>query len=150
MHTVYLLFRLFIRSRLSIKLWFFLCLPQLIIEFWFERIARPAYKADGDLQRAGEDLEAKGLTEWMWDITYWTWGNVVFAAVLGNWAWWAWMIVPLYSAWLAFTTFTGAKQGLAGMGGAGGEGGASSGGQGGQSKRQAKMEKRGGQKVQYR
>ena len=148
-HVFYLLVRLLFRARLSMKLWFFLSLPSLVIEFWFERIARPSYKADGDLQRAGEDLEAKGLTEWMWDITYWTWGNVVLAAVLGNWAWGAWVVVPAYSAWLAFTTFTGARQGLAGMGG-GESAGAGSGGQGGQSKRQAKMEKRGGQKVQYR
>lgn len=56
--------------------------------------------------------------------------------------------MPLYSAWLAYTTFTGARQGLAGMGGAGAgtEGTAA----GGQSKRQAKLEKRGGQRMQYR
>lgn len=60
--------------------------------------------------------------------------------------------VPLYSAWLAYTTFTGARQGLAGMGGAGAGAGAGAEGAapGGQSKRQAKMEKRGGQRVQYR
>lgn len=64
------------------------------------------------------------------------------------------LAVPLYSAYLAYSTFTGARQGLAGMMGgvqaqeADGRGSAS--GSGATSKRQQKMEKRGGQKVQYR
>ena len=122
----------------------------LFIEFWFERIARPTYTdtPNGkELKRAGEDLEAKGLTEWMWDIVYWTWGCIVVAAVLGDWAWWLYAVVPLYSAWLAFSTYTGVRQGMGGMMGGGSGGGD---GSGGQSKRQAKMEKRGGQKVAYR
>jgi hypothetical protein len=58
--------------------------------------------------------------------------------------------VPAYSAWLAFTTFTGARKGLAGMGGVPTEAEGASTGPAGQSKRQAKMEKRGGQRMQYR
>lgn len=50
--------------------------------------------------------------------------------------------MPLYSVWLAYTTFTGMKSGLAGMGGT--ESAVA------ESKRQKKMEKRGGQRVQYR
>lgn len=56
-------------------------------------------------------------------------------------------VIPLYSAYLAYSTFTGARQSMAGLAGSGGNGEASA-GQG--SKRQQKMEKRGGQKVQYR
>ncbi|KAF4547404.1 putative SRP-independent targeting protein 2 [Elsinoe fawcettii] len=133
----------FTRSRWA---WFLVSLPSLIIEFWFERIGRPTYTGDGtakELKKAGEDLEAKGLTEWMWDVTYWTWINVIVAALAGNWAWYLYIIVPAYSLWLAYTTFSGARQGLAGMG-------QPSEGTAGQSKRQAKMEKRGGQKMQYR
>jgi hypothetical protein len=78
----------FLFSSRSILAWFILNLPALIIEFWFERIGRPTH-ANGDLKRSGEDLEAKGLTEWMWDITYWTWFCVVLAALAGNKAWYA-------------------------------------------------------------
>lgn len=145
-NAVFLVIHFLLSSR-NLSAWFFLTLPALLIEFWFERIGRPTFD-NGDLKRAGEDLEAKGLTEWMWDITYWTWFCVGLAALLGNKAWYAYIVVPLYSGWLAFTTFTGAKKGLAGMGGGESEGAAS--GAGGQSKRQAKMEKRGGQKMQYR
>ncbi|TKA25349.1 hypothetical protein B0A50_06253 [Salinomyces thailandicus] len=125
--------------------------PAMFIEFWFERIGRPTYTetANGkELKRAGEDLEAKGLTEWMWDVLYWTWGCTVLAALLGNRAWWLYAGVPLYSGYLAFTTYSGMRQGFAGP--SGGNGGESGGASGGQSKRQAKMEKRGGPRVQYR
>lgn len=90
-------------------------------------------------------MEAKGLTEWLWDVLYWTWGCIAIAAVFGNKAWWAYLAVPVYSAYLAFTTFTGARKSLSGLGGA-----SDGGSVGTQSKRQAKMEKKGGQKVQYR
>lgn len=56
--------------------------------------------------------------------------------------------MPLYSAYLAYTTFAGARKSMAGFSGAGDDDstqGVASG-----SKRQQKLEKRGGQKVQYR
>lgn len=58
-----------------------------------------------------------------------------------------WQItVPAYSAYLAYTTFTGVRQGMAGMAGpVSAEEGTTT-----QSKRQAKLEKRGGQRTQYR
>lgn len=65
--------------------------------------------------------------------------------VFGDRAWWLWIVVPLYSIWLAWTTFMGMKSGLAGMGGAGEADGMVA-----ESKRQKKLEKRGGQRVQYR
>nr|POF22274.1 srp-independent targeting protein 2 like [Quercus suber] len=147
-NVFYLLLRtLFFTRRLTP---YVLCnAPALLIEFFFERNSRPHYSPNGDLKRAGEDLEAKGLTEWMWDIVYWSWGNLVVVAVLGDWAWWFYLVVPAYSAWLAFTTYAGVKQGFGGMGRASGVEGSAS-GQAGQSKRQAKMEKRGGQRVAYR
>jgi len=78
----------------------------------------------------------------MWDVLYWTWGCMGAVCIFGDRAWWLWIVVPLYSAWLAWTTFMGMKRGLAGMGGAGDAAG--------ESKRQKKLEKRGGQRVQYR
>ncbi|KAB2578497.1 hypothetical protein BFW01_g12532 [Lasiodiplodia theobromae] len=130
----------------SITVYILCSLPSLVIQFWFERIARPTYdKETGQLRRAGEDLEAQGLTEWMWDVLYWTQGVLVIAAALGDGAWWLWLAVPVYSAYLAYTTFIGARQSMAGLSGAGNAEGISTG-----SKRQQKLEKRGGQRVQYR
>ncbi|KAK3615991.1 hypothetical protein LTR22_027215, partial [Elasticomyces elasticus] len=125
--------------------------PALAIEFWFERIGRPVYTetANGkELQKAGEALDAKGLTERMWDVVYWSWSNTVLTALLGNWAWWLYAVVPLYSAWLAFSPSFGVRSGFSGMSaGAGGEG---SGGAAAQSKGKAELEKNGGQRMQYR
>ncbi|KAG9584862.1 hypothetical protein KCU77_g9682, partial [Aureobasidium melanogenum] len=147
-HGFHLLLRLTLVRR-SFWAYLILSFPSLLIQFWFERVGRPTY-AEGpngrELKRAGEDLEAKGLTEWMWDVVYWSWGCIVFTTLLGDWAWWFFAVIPLYSAWLAYTTFTGARQGLMGGGAMPAEGASS----GTQSKRQQKMEKRGGQKMQYR
>lgn len=80
----------------------------------------------------------------MWDVVYWTYGVVFFVAVTGDWAWWLWGVIPLYSVYAAWTTYTGMKGGFTDAAGVPQPGAA------GTSKRQAKMEKRGGQKVQYR
>ncbi|KAI9723309.1 MAG: hypothetical protein M1812_001192 [Candelaria pacifica] len=154
-HTLFIVLRLLIfqssATRTTYVLYILLSSPSLFIEFWFERIGRPTYNNQGtsaaELRKSGEDLEAKGLTEYMWDVLYWTWGCVAVAALFGDKAWYMWLVIPIYSAWLAYTTFGGMRQGMAGL--AGTENGVQPGAQGG-SNRQKKLEKRGGQKVQYR
>ena len=116
-----------------------------MIEFWLEKIGRPTSAPNGELKKAGEDLEAQGLTEYMWDVLYWSWGCTSVATLFGNKAWWMWIIVPLYSVWLAWTTFGGMRQATAGP-----QGSAEMANGSGTSNRQKKLEKRGGQKVQYR
>jgi len=142
---VFLLLRFTFRSSLSLKRYTLLSTPALLIEFYLEKLARPSYNPDGSLRRAGEDLDAQGLTEFMWDILYWTWINLVLVVVFGNRAWWLYLVIPAYAVYAAVTTASGVKSSLAGVAGGGGEGGT-----GGQSKRQQKMEKRGGQRVAYR
>ncbi len=104
---------------------------------------------NGELKRSGEDLEARGLTEYMWDVLYWSWGCIVMASLFGNRAWWLWTVIPLYSSWSAYTAFGGMRQSMARMTGQEASGDAFS-INGNTSNRQKKMEKRGGQKVQYR
>ena len=62
-------------------------------------------------------------------------------AVVGDWGWWGWVVVPVYSGWVVFGTFAGLRRGLGGLSG-------SEGGETGTSKRQAKIERRGGTRVQ--
>jgi len=76
-----------------------------------------------------------------------TWIVLGLVGLLGEWAWWAGLIVPAYAAFLAWGLYQkmngGSVPGMSmpeGM-----EGDAA-----GKSKRQAKMEGRGGQKVRYR
>lgn len=110
-------------------------------------MGRPRYDEAGNLRRAGEDLDAAGLTEFFWDIIYWTWINLVAVIVIGNAAWWLYLVVPLYAAYAAVSTARGVKGMLGGLAGGGAEGEVS---EQAQSKRQQKMEKRGGQRVSYR
>ena len=72
---------------------------------------------------------------------------MVSVCLFNDRAWWLWVVVPLYSVWLAYTTFTGMRSGFAGVGGGSEQAAAAA---GGESKRQKKLEKRGGQKAQYR
>jgi len=62
--------------------------PAGVIEFFFERNSRPQY-AGNELKSGGEDLEAKGLTEYMWDVLYWTWISTGLVALFGDRLWWS-------------------------------------------------------------
>ena len=126
-------------TRNTYILYIALSAPAWSIEAWFERAGRPRHG------RSGDDLEAKGLTEYMFDVLYWTWGTLVAVVVFGDRAWWLWAGVPVYSVYLLVSTFGSVRKGLAGMGGQENEAGESA-----TSNRQKKMEKRGGTKVQYR
>ncbi len=94
-HVFYILLRvaLFRRSftTRSLLLYTLLSTPASLIQVWFERSGRPQYEQSGEVQRPGENLEAAGLTEWMWDALYWTYGCIVLAAVVGDMAWWLWV-----------------------------------------------------------
>jgi hypothetical protein len=52
-------------TRRSIILYLVFSAPQLLIHWQFTRIGNPTYLPNGAVQRPGEDLEAKGLTEYM-------------------------------------------------------------------------------------
>jgi len=134
-------------ARSSIVKYVLFSAPALLVEYWLESIGRPKYGAQSEVIKAGEDLEAKGLTEYLWDVLYWTWFCVALSGIFGDKAWWLWTIIPAYSAYAGYTTFVSARQGYSGLAGGAADGSGSS---TGQSKRQQKMEKRGGRKVQYR
>ncbi|KAL4917212.1 DUF788 domain protein [Aspergillus aurantiobrunneus] len=148
LHALHLLLHFTFNRPRALKPYYLLALPTLVIEFYLDRIGRPTYTADGSLRSPGEDLGAAGLTEYMWDVLYWTWGCIGVVCVFGDPAWWLWVVVPLYSVYLAYSTFTGMRNGLTGLGAGAGDVGEGTGAA--ESKRQRKMEKRGGQKMQYR
>ena len=149
-NLLFLLLRLLIfrrnYTRNTLILYVLLSAPAVAIQFWLEKIGRPQYAENGELRRSGEDLNAKGLTEFMWDVLYWTWACVGAAALLGNNAWWMYAVVPIYSLWMASSLFLNMRQGMAGLSGAGGDSGKIA----SESKRQKKLEKRGGQRIQQR
>ncbi|KAL4864484.1 hypothetical protein BDV12DRAFT_11332 [Aspergillus spectabilis] len=150
LHILHLTLHIVFTRPRSLKAYYFLALPTLLIEFYLDRIGRPTHAADGSLKSPGEDLGAAGLTEYMWDVLYWTWGCIGAVCLFGDRAWWLWAVIPGYSVWLAYSTVTGMRSGLAGLGGGDAAGARTGTGGGAESKRQRKMEKRGGQRMQYR
>lgn len=66
-------------------------------EFILERTGRPSY-VNGSLKSAGEDLAAEGLTEYMFDVIWVTWGCLVAVIFFGNWGWLLWAVLPAYGA----------------------------------------------------
>ena len=137
----------FLRFRRQLLLYLVLALPSVLIQIFFERSSRPTWQASSvgarEVKSAGEDLEQKGLTEWMWDVLYWTWGCLVLVSILGDKAWWAWSIIPAYSIYLAVCLYSGTRQGFTSSTGSMEATDAT----GGISKRQAKAEKRGSRQV---
>ena len=106
-------------------------------------IGRPEYSHDGFLRRPGQDLDAKGLTEYMWDVVYWTWINTLLVIIFGNGAWWLYAVVPIYTIYLTVTTVGGLKAMLSPPT----DGDATS--TGSESKRQQKLGKRAQQRMTY-
>lgn len=122
LHIIFLL-KYWLFSRLSLTPYLVLGVPTIAIEFYLERIGRPRFNDDGSLRSAGEDLGASGLTEYMFDVLYWTWGCMFFVGIFGNRAWWIWTAIPVYLVYLLYTTFMGMKRGFAGGAGASAGGG---------------------------
>ncbi|KAK1831722.1 hypothetical protein QBC39DRAFT_83966 [Podospora conica] len=102
--------------------WWFLCsLPSFICQAFLEYSGRPSYDpATGALKKSGEDLAAQGLTEYMFDVVWITWGATILVALFGNKAWFIWAIVPAFGVYKAWGMMGAAKQMAAGLSGGGG------------------------------
>lgn len=121
-HTIFLLSHFLLGRHRSLPTWGLLSTPSLICEYVLETSGRPKYDAaTGTLKNAGEDLAAQGLTEYMFDVIWVTWGVVVLASLFGNWAWFLWAVVPAYGLYMASGLLGMGRQKMAQMQGAGAE-----------------------------
>ena len=73
--------------------------------------ARPKYGADGALLFGGEDMDSKGVLEYVWDLLYvtmfiqlgtgfvsdWFWVTAIFPPIIGFYFLWIWYIYPWIS-----------------------------------------------------
>jgi hypothetical protein len=118
--TLNILFLLstFVWRRRSLLLYTLFSIPSIVCEFILERTGRPSY-VNGSLKSAGEDLAAEGLTEYMFDVIWVTWGCLVAVILFGNWGWLLWAVVPAYGAVKGYSLL-GLARGV--MGGAQGQG----------------------------
>ncbi|KAI8883802.1 DUF788-domain-containing protein [Backusella circina FSU 941] len=98
----------------------------------------PTYSADGTLVSSGDDLNAEGLTAYMFDIIYVTWFVHITTAFISNKFWYVYLVIPAYAAYKIVPM---AKSFLGGVGG-NNNGAKEEDASQGKSKRQVKMEKR--------
>ncbi|ODQ79416.1 hypothetical protein BABINDRAFT_161818 [Babjeviella inositovora NRRL Y-12698] len=139
----------------SKKPFIFFSLPLVGAEYAIERFGRPKY--DGKVVvLAGADLTQQGVTEWLFDIVYFTLALDVLMILFGsNKVWWLWLAIPGYAGYKSFGFLKGLKEMF--MGSSSGKKAA----EGAKveptkSKRQAKMEARsqraekGSQQARYR
>ncbi|KAI9278301.1 hypothetical protein BDA99DRAFT_491777 [Phascolomyces articulosus] len=100
-----------------------------------ETTGRPYYDATGTLIKSGEDMNAEGLTAYMFDIIYVTWFTQVMVALVSYKFWYTFLVIPGYAAYKVFPMLmTYLRQYK--------EAGITPQEEGSKSKRQAKMEKR--------
>ncbi|OAA65745.1 DUF788 domain containing protein [Niveomyces insectorum RCEF 264] len=132
-NATFLLAHFFFRSR-SLVLYLVLSLPSFLCELFLERAGRPRYDSvTGALRTSGEDLGAAGLTEYLFDVIWVTWGTAVAVILFGNKLWLLFAVVPAYGAYkgyglLGATRQMAAMQGLGGAGAGAGSGGGGGGG----------------------
>jgi hypothetical protein len=63
------------------------------LQFQLESIGRPVFDDRGQVVRSGSDLGQAGLTEYMFDVLYLTWGIQVLVAFTTSYAWWLYLLV---------------------------------------------------------
>lgn len=127
---LFILFHYFFKTR-SLFWWFIVSVPSFLCQFTLERTGRPSYDpSTGALKTSGEDLAAPGLTEYMFDVIWVTWGTVLLVIFFGNWLWLTWALVPAYGAYKGYGLMGAARQlgQLNGMNTAAGSEGAAAGG----------------------
>ena len=114
-NLLFLLSHFFFRPR-SLFTYSLLSAPAFICEYVLERSGRPKYDAASKtLKNPGEDMAAQGLTEYMFDVIWVTWGSVILVVLFGSWGWWLWAAVPAYGLYLG-SGLLGMGRKLAGMG----------------------------------
>jgi hypothetical protein len=77
-------------AKRSILTYIILSIPGLVAEYILETTGRPKYVGN-ELKSAGEDLAAPGLTEYLFDVVWVTWGSLIAVILFGNWGWLLWV-----------------------------------------------------------
>ena len=121
-NSVFLLWHFLISPR-SLLAYSLLSFPAFLCQFILERVGRPKHDAHtGALVSAGDDLNSPGMTEYMFDCVWLTWGSAVLVLLVGNWGWLLWGLIPTFALYKASALLEIARA-MAGLGGGGGGGG---------------------------
>ena len=65
------------------------------LQFQLEFVGRPTFGNKGEVIKTGSDLGQSGLTEYMFDVLYLTWGIQILVAFTTTYAWFLYLLVTL-------------------------------------------------------
>lgn len=63
------------------------------LQLQLEYVGRPTFDDKGGVITSGSDLGQAGLTEYMFDVLYLTWGIQLLVAFFTTYAWWLYLLV---------------------------------------------------------
>jgi SRP-independent targeting protein 2/TMEM208 len=63
------------------------------LQFQLESVGRPTFDEKGGVIETGSDLGLGGLTEYLFDVLYVTWGIQLLVAFTTTYAWWLYLLV---------------------------------------------------------
>lgn len=152
-YTIFTFFNFYLNRPASSKFFIITAFPVLGSLFVIEKTGRPRLDPQGKIIRQGQDLQQEGLTEYLFDIIYYTIIlNVLTVLFNSSKIWWLYWAVPGFAAYKIYGLINAGRQMFGG--------GAKSGAQveefdekkeQGKSKRQQKREARGDKpKMKYR
>lgn len=64
-----------------------------VLQYQLESVGRPKFDERGGVLQTGSDLGQQGLTEYMFDVLYLTWGIQLLVAFTTVYAWWLYLLV---------------------------------------------------------
>ena len=65
------------------------------LQFQLESVGRPTFDDKGGVIETGSDLGQSGLTEYIFDVLYLTWGIQILVAFTTSYAWFLYLLVTL-------------------------------------------------------
>lgn len=63
------------------------------LQYQLESVGTPKFDEKGAVLKSGDDLGQSGLTEYMFDVIYLTWGIQLLVAFTTTYAWWLYLLV---------------------------------------------------------
>ncbi|CCH41738.1 Transmembrane protein [Wickerhamomyces ciferrii] len=156
-YAIFSFFNFYFKRPQSSKWFIITALPALGSLYLIEKFGRPIVDPQGKIIRLGQDLTEQGLTEYLFDIIYYTiilnFLTIVFNSTL---VWWLYLAVPSFAAYKIYNVINAGRQ-LFGGGSKTGQqvdeydNNGTKQGEQGKSKRQQKREARGDKpKMRYR
>jgi len=96
-NATFILIRLFLRHASSTWTLYIMYLLSASLATWLqfqiEFVGRPKFDERGGVLDPGSDLAQLGMTEYMFDVLYLTWGIQLLVAFTTTWAWWLYLLV---------------------------------------------------------